>query len=381
VAARGRRRAWLIAASLAAVVLVAGATVYFLRLAAAPPSSSSSAETSETVILPSMGTPSGCITGTPGVPRPVLNLSNGVLQGNTYDVPNGTVGHVGMCYSSDTGSMLGYANWSHVGGEGYAWMSYPQITYGVNFWYGPYSTFTGQNPEWSLPTTVGSVVQDDVWFTTEYSLHAPPARDVDGYDLSLDDFFTESWPSYFEVGPFVEVEMFLAHNISYPFEWVHWSTPTLINGTLVSEPWDVAWWCHGPGNSSNANVSFDLSLGGQETQGLASASIGVNLSAVLGEVERLMPSVTCWTGPTSGFPAFHLDEANLGSEDGARAGSSFNYNWTVDQYCIHNNVGGPSPSGLSCASDPAPRTGSSESRGPITSTEWSAVPVTRGFLR
>ena len=304
------------------------------------------------MILPSPGTPSSCITGTPGVPRPVLALNDGVLQGNTYDVPAGTDGHVGMCYSANSGSMFAYANWTHVGGTGYAWMSYPQVTYGVNFWYGPYSNFTGQNPKWSLPMSVSSVIQDNVWFTAQYSINSPPAHDVDGYDLSLDDFLSQTWPSYFEVGPFVEVEMFLAHNISYPFEWVHWSTPTLVNGTLVTEPWDVAWWCHGLDNGSNANISFDFSLGGQDSHGLASATVGVNISSLYREVESLMPSASCWTGPRDGFAGFELDEANLGSEDGALGGSSFNYNWTVYRYCITTNPGVPNATALSCASDP-----------------------------
>jgi hypothetical protein len=254
-----------------------------------------------------------------------------------------------MCYNASSGAMFAYANWSQVGGTGFSWFSYPQVTYGVNAWDGAYSTFTNQNPRWSLPQTVESVLQGNVWFTTAYSLRAPPSGDVDGYDLSLDDFFTESLPPTFEVGPFVEVEMFLAHNISYPFNWVHWSTPTLVNASVVVEPWDVAWWCHGPDNGTNPNVSFDFSFGGQSTHGLAAGTLGLNLSAILGEVERLMPSVTCWTGPTHGFANFHLDEANLGSEDGARGGSSFTYNWTVSQYCIHLAVGAPTTSGLECS--------------------------------
>jgi hypothetical protein len=306
------------------------------------------------------------------VPRPVLSLQDGVLQGNTYNVPAETSGHVGMCYDASSGAMFAYANWSHVGGTGYSWMSYPQITYGVNAWDGTYTTYTNQNPDWSLPQTVGSVAQESVWFTSTYSLRAPPAEDVDGYDLSLDDFFTESLPPVFEVGPFVEVEMFLAHNISYPFEWVHWSTPTLLNATVATEPWDVAWWCHGANNGTSANVSFDFSFDGQTTHGLAAGTLGVNLSAILGEVERLMPSVTCWTGPTHDFAGFHLDEANLGSEDGALGGSSFTYNWTVSQYCIHLTVGSPTTSGLQCSSSLS--NSNAPDRPGTSGVEWIAAP-------
>ena len=371
-----RRRTWFIVV-LVAVVVVVGASIYVVVLDEEARSSPSAPGASETVILPSSGTSSGCITGTPGVARPVFNLNYGVLQGNTYDVPSGTVGHVGMCYDASTGAMFAYANWSHVGGTGYAWMSYPQVTYGANFWYGPYSTLTGQNPAWNLPLSVRSVVQGDVWFTTQYSLNAPPVHDVDGYDLSLDDFFMENWPSYFEVGPFVEVEMFLAHNISYPFEWVHWSTPTLVDGTLMSVPWDVAWWCHGPDNGTNANVSFDFSFDGQDTTGLSTATLGLNLSAILGEVEALMPSVTCWTGPTTGFSSFLLEEANLGSEDGALGGSTFNYNWTVDQYCIHTIAGGPTAPELSCSSGSLSSKGPRDSVGPMDAARQSDSLVLR----
>jgi hypothetical protein len=273
-----------------------------------------------------------------------------------------------MCYNSGTGAMTAYANWSHVGGSGYSWMSYPQVTYGVNFWDGAYSTYTNQNPEWSLPQSVSSIAASSVWFTANYSIRAPPRADVDGYDLSLDDFFTETLPPVFEVGPFVEVEMFLAHNISYPFSYVHWSTPTLVNGSMGPEPWDVGWWCHGPGNSSNANVSFDFSFEGQATHGLAAGTVGVNVSAMLGEVERLMPSVSCWTGPTSQFGIFHLDEANLGSEDGALGGSSFNYNWTISQYCIHAPANGTTPADLAC-------TAPSEGDGNLVPSGGGAVPL------
>lgn len=300
-------------------------------------------------LLPSSGTPSHCITGVPGVPRPTYPLEVGILQANTYDVPSGTTGTVGMCYDATTGAMLGYANWTHVGSAG-GWFSYPQIAYGVNFWYGPYTTYTNQSSAWALPQTVGQIVNESVWFTTSYSLNAPSSADVSGYDLSLDDYLTETVPTYFEVGPFVEVEMFLAHNISYPFQWVHWATPTLVNGAIASVPWDVGWWCHGPtpNNGSNENVSFDLSLDGQATHGIAQGIVGVNLSAVYAEVNSLMPSVTCWQGPTHGFSSFHLQEANLGSEDGALGNASYAYNWTVDDYCIHPKVSAPTSATVEC---------------------------------
>jgi hypothetical protein len=300
-------------------------------------------------ILPSSGTRSYCITGVPGVPRPTYPLQYGVFQGNTYNVPTGTSGLVGMCYDSSTGSMLGYANWSKVGPAG-GWFSYPQITYGVNFWYGPYTTYTNMSPSWELPQKVAAVTNESVWFTANYDLNAPPSSDVTGYDLSFDEYLMDQVPSYFEVGPFVEVELFLAHNISYPFHWIHWSTPTLVNGVVASVPWDIAWWCHGPtpDNGSNENVSFDLSLDGQSTFGLAAGQVGVNMSAVFAEVESLMPSVSCWEGPTHGFSGFYFDEANLGSEDGAVGGATYSYNWTVDDYCIHTGVTAASTSSLSC---------------------------------
>ena len=358
---RSRRRWVVVAGAIAVALLVVVAYVVFVR---APHSSTSSSggppgttppggggggtpHGGRINILPSPGTGSICITGTPGVPRPILGLSLGALQANTYDVPSGTTGHVGMCYDSASGSMFGYANWSHVGGDG-GWFSYPQVTYGVNEWAGAESTYTNQSSVWELPQTVSSVTDQNIWFTTSYSLAPPGSADATGYDLSLDEFLTESVPPEFEVGPFVEVELFLAHNISYPFHWIHWEMETLVNSTLETEPWDVAYWCHGLDNGSNANVSFDLSYGGQSTHGLFQGTLGVNLSAVMAEVESLMPGVGCWTGPTGGFGGFYWDEANLGSEDGAIGGASFNYNWTVNDYCIDRIVAAPSPSDVEC---------------------------------
>lgn len=243
--------------------------------------------------------------------------------------------------------MLAYANWSHVGAAG-GWFSYPQVTYGVNYYLGARTNYTNQSPSWVLPQTVSATVNESLWVTTQYDLRAPNATDVDGYDLSLDNFFSLGLPPELEVGPFVEVEIFLAHNISYPFHWVHWSAPTLVNATVSVEPWDVAYWCHGVDNGSNANISFDFSYGGQNTHGLAEGTLGVNLSAMLAEVESLMPAASCWKGPTSGFSQFYLGEEDLGSEDGARGGTDFNYNWTVSTYCFHTLVRNANGAGLGC---------------------------------
>lgn len=347
-----RRRILLILAVVAGLVIASLVAVLALAPGSAPParSTSGSGRGNEIDVLPSPGTHSGCIFGTPGVPRPTYALDNGTFQGNTYTVPTGTVGHVGMCYGASSGAMFAYANWSHVGDPG-GWFSYPQVTYGVNDWLGAYSTYTNQSPLWTQPQTVAQVTNGSVWAVLNYSFRAPPSNDVDGYDFSIDNFLTETLPPLFEQGPFVEVMVWFAHHVTYPFEFVHWAAPTLVNSTVSVQPWDVGYWCHGADNSSNANVSFDFSYGGQESSGLAAGTIGVNLSMVFSEVEALMPAVTCWTGPTSGFAQFHLDETDLGSEDGAVAGASFNYNWTVSAYCFRVHVENPGMGNLDCRSD------------------------------
>ncbi len=313
-------------------------------------------------VLPSPGTASSCIVGTPGVPRPVLPLDEGVFQANTYDVPAGTTGHVGMCYNATPGELFAYANWSHVGATG--WFSYPQVTYGVNSWDGAGSTYTNQSPAWSLPQTVGSVVDDSVWTIVNYSFRAPSLSDVDGYDFSLDDFFTETLPPVFEDGPFVEVMVWFAHHITYP-TFHTWDAPTLVNGTVESVPWSVGYYCHGTDNGTNANISFDYAYDGQGTSGSPSGTLGVNLSLVLANVEALLPSATCWTGPTSGFSSFHLDEANLGSEDGALNNSSFDYNWTVSGYCFRTFVSVGIGGELGCSASGADPAGASPATEPV----------------
>jgi len=347
---RPPRVRWGIVVAVVAVLIIAGFVIYLgtqpktVNGPATPPPAKN-----EVLVLPSQGTSPGCIVGTPGVPRPTLSLQNATLQANTYNVPAGTTGHVGMCYGSD-GSLFSYANWSEVGSAG-GWFSYPQVTYGVNFWDGPYSTYTPQSSLWPVPATVASVVGSDIWVTTNYSFRAPSGADTDGYDLSLDDFFTEHESPEFEVGasdPFVEVMVWFAHHISYPEHFLPWSAPTLVNSTVSVEPWSVGYYCHGADNSTNANMSFDFSFEGQSSNGLVSATVGVNLSAVLAEVEQLMPAVSCWTGPTNEFSDFYLEEANLGSEDGALGGTSFNYNWTIYDYCFHIGGGPALPDHLSC---------------------------------
>jgi len=347
---RARPARWVVAVAVAVVVLVAGVAVYVATRTAAPGPGSPSgnpAAPEEISLLPSSGTRSACITDTPGLPRPTLPLANGTLQANTYDVPNGTTGHAGMCYDAADGSLFSYANWSRVGPAG-GWFSYPQVAYGVNDYLGAFTTYTNQSPDWVLPQTVAATVNESLWVTAAYDLRAPNASDVDGYDLSFDDFLSQGLPPRLEMGPFVEVEIFLAHHITYPFEWVHWSSPTLVNATVSVQPWDVAYWCHGADNGSNANISFDFSYGGQSTSGLAEGTLGVNLSTMLAEVEALLPAASCWTGPTAGFSQFYLGEEDLGSEDGALGGTSYNYNWTVDAYCLHTHVRAPGAPAVGC---------------------------------
>jgi hypothetical protein len=342
----------VVALLISAVVVVAG--VGFAYAYARLPARSSGPgppRPTEVDLLPSGGTASHCIVGTPGLPRTTLGLAYGELQANTYDVPTGTTGAVGMCYRAANGSLFAYANWSKVGSAG-GWFSYPQVAYGVADYDGSTTTYTNQSPGWVLPQTVATTVNDSLWVTTAYSLDPPSPPDVDGYDLSLDDFLSEGLPPTYEVTPFVEVEIFLAHNISYPFTWVPWSTPTLVNATLEARPWDVAYWCHGADNGTNGNVSFDFSYDGQATHGLLAGTLGVNLSAMFAEVQTLLPDATCWTGPTHGFAGLYLGEEDLGSEDGALGGVSFDYNWTVTSYCLHTRVGIPRPAAVTCSGEP-----------------------------
>ncbi len=346
-APRRRGRA-VVAVLLAAIAVIAGLAVAYAvasRTAGSPPGPAGPAEID---LLPSSGTPSKCLVGTPGQPRPSFGLRYGALQANTYNVPSGTTGSIGMCYRAANGSLFAYANWSKVGAGG-GWFSYPQVAYGVASYDGSSTTYTNQSPAWSLPQTVATTVNASLWVTTAYAIDPPAPSDVDGYDLSLDDFLSEGLPPTFEVSPFVEVEIFLAHNISYPYTWVHWATPTLVNTSVSVRPWDVAYWCHGADNGTNGNISFDFSYAGQTTHGLEAGVLGVNLSAIFGEVEALLPGASCWTGPTDGFAGLYLDEEDLGSEDGALGGASFDYNWTVTSYCLHARVASPTPGAIACA--------------------------------
>jgi hypothetical protein len=350
----GRSRSAAIAVAVAVGVVAASVGGYLALRTGTEPGSSRYGPT-EIDLLPSERTRSGCIVGTPGVPRPIAALQYGVMQANTYSVPSGTTGHVGMCYNASSGAMFAYANWSHVGTAG-GWFSYPQVAYGVDIYAGEATVYTNQSPAWALPQTVASTVNEDLWVTASYRLNPPNASDVSGYDLSFDDFFSEGLPPTLEVPPFVEVEIFLAHNISYPSDWVHWSALTLVNDSLETEPWDVGYWCHGTDNGTNGNVSFDFSYDGQATRGLVAGTLGVNLSAMLAEVEALLPGAACWTGPTHGFGGFYLGEEDLGSEDGAVGGASYNYNWTVTQYCLHTQVDPTDAAAASCLpADPPER--------------------------
>jgi hypothetical protein len=262
-------------------------------------------------------------------------------------VPTGTVGHVGRCYNAPRGSLFSYANGSHVGTAG-GWFSYPQVAHGVGIYAGSDTVYTNQSPAWALPKTVATTVNESLGVTASYALRPLYATDVTGYDLPFDDFFSEGLPPTLEVPPFVQVEIFLAHNVRYPFTWTPRSAVTLVNSTLAVEPWAVAYGCHGVDNGTNGNVSFDFSYGGQTIHDLAAGTLGVNLSVVLQEVEALMLGASCWTGPTHGFRGFYLGEEDLGPEDGAVGGASSDSNWTVTDYCLHTLVDPSNASSVGC---------------------------------
>jgi hypothetical protein len=306
-------------------------------------------------ILPSPGTKSQCISQAPDQPEALLPLQDGVLQTNVYAPPNGTVGSVGMCYDAGSGALSNYVNWSAVGGKG-GWFSYPQVVYGVNQFEGPTDSYTGQGPNWMLPQSESTLARDGVWVTSSYDYNEPSGNTSTGDDISFDNYLTPGATPTWKTQPWVEVLILLDHEIwSYPSTWANWSMPTLVNSTISVQPWAIGYWCHGDKNSSNGNITFDFSYGGSPrlVRGLAAGTLGVNLSAVMDEVAAMLPSASCWTGNSSSFPTFNLGQEVFGAEAGVHTNSSFAFNWTVNQYCIHVDVGNPSSTNVSCdAADP-----------------------------
>jgi hypothetical protein len=305
-------------------------------------------------ILPSSGTKSQCISQAPSQPEALLPLQYGVLQTNVYAPPNGTAGSVGMCYDAGSGSLSNFVNWSAVGGKG-GWFSYPQVVYGVNQFEGPTDTYTGQLPNWMLPQSEASIARGGVWVTSSYDYNEPSGNTSTGDDISFDNYLTPGSTPTWKTQPWVEVLILLDHEIwSYPSAWANWSMPTLVNSTISVEPWAIGYWCHGAKNGTNGNITFDFSYGGSPrvVRGLAEGTLGVNLSAVLDEVDAMLPSASCWSGTSSTFPTFNLGQEVYGAEAGVHTNSSFTFNWTISQYCIHVDVETPSPANVSCdASD------------------------------
>jgi hypothetical protein len=302
-------------------------------------------------ILPSHATKSDCVTQGPNQTEEQLPLHNGTIQTNLYKPPNGTVGAVGECYSSGTGSLFSYVNWSAVGGKG-GWYSYPQITYGVDYYEGPTDTYTNQSSMWTLPKPVSSVVNNGLWVTASYSYHPPPTSIATGDDISFDNYLSDNSPPTFESGtPWVEVLVLLAHTVwNHPSEWISWNMTTLVNSTLSVQPWAIGYWCHSPTNGSSSNITFDFSYDGspKTTLGLYQGTLGVNLSAVLAEVEVLAPHATCWTGTGVNVGSLYLGQEVFGAEAGVHTNGSFDFDWTDDQYCIHPSVRVPTALGVEC---------------------------------
>jgi len=317
-------------------------------------------------ILPSAGTASKCVTQHPAKTNRQYALRKGALETNVYAAPHGTTGLAGLCYDAATGSLLGYVNWTHVGGKG-GWFSYPEVAYGVDE-YGPNDTYTHQNPKWALPESVATITNKSLWVTASYDYHPPPASQASGDDLSFDNYFSEGLPPSFENGtPWVELLVLLSHQVwSNPSEWVAWNMSTLVNSTVVNATWDIGWWCHGSGNTSSPSVTFDFSYGGspRTTTGLTSGTLGVNLSAIVAELEHLLPHASCWTGTADPFSGFELGQEVFGAEAGVHTKGPFEYNWTISRYCFHVGVVGLRPAEVECpglanASELSPTTGGS----------------------
>jgi hypothetical protein len=298
-------------------------------------------------IVPAAGTAPGCVVATPGSGIPTKGLANGSLEANTFNVPSGTAGSVGLCYNAETGSVLNYVNWSSVGGAG-GWFTYPEISYGVQSWGGSATTYTPQSSHWSLPATVDSVVGSNAWGTVSYTYHPPNPSVARGNDYSFDDFLTETRPPVFEQGPFIEVMVWFYHNQLYPISFSQWSMPTLVDGSLSNQRWDVGYWCHGPHNGTSPLLTFDFAFRGDSSTGMTAGTVGVDLSLVLAHVEQLMPAVSCWSGPTGGFSQFYLDQMNLGSEETVNGSVALNYNWTESSYCLHLLTQPPTAAAVSC---------------------------------
>jgi hypothetical protein len=338
------------------------AIVLFL-LSSAPPGGSApgagpsplspAASPSNTVsLLPSATTASTCIAQSAGSASRELPLEFGTLQTNVYAAPAGTGGNATLCYDADTGRLSSYVNWTHVGGSG-GWFSYPQLAYGVDDYEGAYDTYTNQSPTWTLPETVATTVNSSLWVTASYHYVPPSLRHAIGYDLSFDNFLSEGLPPTFENGPFIEILVLLDHHlVSHPAGWIPWSMTTLVNSKVATDPWYVGYWCHGAKNSSSPSLTFDFSYNGsaETTVGLTEGTIGVNLSAVLREVDALVGNVSCWTGPASLVSKFYLGQQVFGSEAGIRANATVSYRWTESRYCLHVNVTNVSATTLDCAS-------------------------------
>jgi hypothetical protein len=347
-----RRRAWaVVIAALLLLAILAGLGVSYSNGWIGGGSHAALSDTDLVQVLPSSGTKSACITQAPDGPEGFLPLQDGALQTNVYSAPNGTDGAVGMCYDAATGALFNYVNWSKVGHPG-GWFSYPQVVYGVDQFEGPTDSYTGQGPNWVLPQSEATVVHHDVWVTSSYDYNEPTGNTSTGDDISFDNYLTPGATPTWKVQPWVEVLVLLDHEIwSSPSVWANWSMPTLVDSTLSTEPWAIGYWCHGKSNSSNGNITFDFSYGGSPrlVGGLADGTLGVNLSAVIEEVATILPSASCWTGNSSAFSTFNLGQEVYGAEAGVHTNSSFGFNWTIDQYCIHVDVETPSPSNVSCS--------------------------------
>ncbi len=325
--------------------------------------------------LPSPGSPPSCVKTNTSYGDPKIDLDHAVVQDNLFGgLWNGTSGELGTCYGTtgsapDPGSVFSYVNFTMPAGEG--WFSYPETTYGAIYQWAPPMVYSNMTPAFEMPQLISNLTAMNLWTTVSYNITPPsPAAQAAGvwYDISFDDWVTQNttWViEYPETS--IEIMVWLGHTI--PNSGTAWSMPTLVNGTMATEPWYVNPYC----TSAHA-LTIDFEYAGNQsgtTIGLTEGTFGINMTAIYDEVATVLPNQSCWKGPTN-FYSLYMQTFDFGSEEGQGTATSIHYWWNTTSLCFEDVHGPPSAGDLACAQPPAPRYATTFSESGLPSgTPWT----------
>lgn len=262
-------------------------------------------------IVPAPGQPSISVYGNATAPFNTANMTSAKLMSNLYNLHSAS-GGVMLNYDSAQGLVIS-ANMSGIthSYSGYD-TGYPEVLYASKPWYGLYAP---QSSSLALPIPLNSLPQ----ITSIVNYTAATPNSLTPFDYSYDIYLTRDYkPSSVGPGNELEVMVWLDRNAAVPAGTLNRTItlPTLLNGTVKDEAWQV--WVYGSGS----DISFMLQ------NAVAAGQVGMPLTSILEYINSNMS--TSWLNGS--LNNYYLNDIELGMEFGSPSSSAADVNVEMQRY-------------------------------------------------